>query len=180
MDQLESVNIQYNLTTLFLTAINDIDFSNPRDKEIVILRFGLNDENKMKTLANDGEQFGVSRELIRQLLNKFFRKLRAKIDVQQKTKMGNCYALYEFILTNTCNDEKLNLSKVTNFTLNSELGIRATVEIITAVLYKESIRKGVKEVIFETINEFTNLSIKLAKLRISIKNRVLNQIILEI
>jgi RNA polymerase primary sigma factor len=47
----------------------------PKEKEVIILRFGLED-NCPKTLEEIGEVFGVTRERIRQIEEKAFRKLR--------------------------------------------------------------------------------------------------------
>jgi len=52
-----------------------LDTLNPREKEVLMLRFGLVD-NKEKTLEEVGQIYGVTRERIRQIEDKALRKLR--------------------------------------------------------------------------------------------------------
>lgn len=57
----------------------------PREYAIINRRFGLND-NKPSTLAEIGDQFGLSRERIRQLENKAFEKIRQDPDFTEFVK----------------------------------------------------------------------------------------------
>jgi RNA polymerase primary sigma factor len=52
-----------------------LDELNEREKEVVIMRFGLDDE-QARTLEEVGKQFGVTRERIRQIESKTLAKLR--------------------------------------------------------------------------------------------------------
>ena len=52
-----------------------LDELNDREKEVVIMRFGLDDEQP-RTLEEVGKQFGVTRERIRQIESKTLAKLR--------------------------------------------------------------------------------------------------------
>ncbi|XP_031276175.1 RNA polymerase sigma factor sigB [Pistacia vera] len=54
-----------------------LDSLNPREKQVVRWRFGL-DDGRMKTLQEIGELMGVSRERIRQIESCAFRKLKNK------------------------------------------------------------------------------------------------------
>ncbi|XAR63363.1 hypothetical protein NMG60_11023273 [Bertholletia excelsa] len=54
-----------------------LDALNPREKQVIRLRFGLED-GRMKTLQEIGELMGVSRERIRQIESSAFRKLKNK------------------------------------------------------------------------------------------------------
>lgn len=54
-----------------------LDTLNPREKQVVRLRFGL-ENGRMKTLQEIGELMGVSRERIRQIESCAFRKLKSK------------------------------------------------------------------------------------------------------
>lgn len=54
-----------------------LDTLNPREKQVVRWRFGLED-GRMKTLQEIGELMGVSRERIRQIESCAFRKLKSK------------------------------------------------------------------------------------------------------
>ncbi|KAK3198285.1 hypothetical protein Dsin_021700 [Dipteronia sinensis] len=54
-----------------------LDTLNPREKQVVRWRFGL-DDGRMKTLQEIGEMMGVSRERIRQIESCAFRKLKNK------------------------------------------------------------------------------------------------------
>ena len=54
-----------------------LDTLNPREKQVVRWRFGLED-GMTKTLQEIGELMGVSRERIRQIESSAFRKLKSK------------------------------------------------------------------------------------------------------
>ena len=54
-----------------------LDSLNPREKQVVRWRFGLED-GRMKTLQEIGDLMGVSRERIRQIESCAFRKLKNK------------------------------------------------------------------------------------------------------
>ncbi|TQD68780.1 hypothetical protein C1H46_045687 [Malus baccata] len=65
-----------------------LDSLNPREKQVVRWRFGLED-GRMKTLQEIGELMGVSRERIRQIESCAFRKLKNK----KRTKHLQQYAV---------------------------------------------------------------------------------------
>jgi RNA polymerase primary sigma factor len=57
-------------------AVKDVlDELNEREREVVIMRFGLDDE-QARTLEEVGKTFGVTRERIRQIESKTLAKLR--------------------------------------------------------------------------------------------------------
>lgn len=60
------------------TVINILATLSDREKEVVMMRFGLEDDNP-KTLEEIGQHFGVTRERIRQIETKALRKLRNPI-----------------------------------------------------------------------------------------------------
>ena len=64
-----------------LSMKNDVhqalDTLTPREKQVVVLRFGLED-GRIRTLQEIGNIMGVSRERIRQIESGAFRKLRSK------------------------------------------------------------------------------------------------------
>ncbi len=49
-----------------------------RDKQVISLFFGLNNENHM-TLADIGDKVGISKERIRQIKNRSIRKMRSSL-----------------------------------------------------------------------------------------------------
>ena len=53
-----------------------LDTLSPKEKEIIIYRFGLNDDGIEYTLEQVGKMFNVTRERIRQIENKAIKKLR--------------------------------------------------------------------------------------------------------
>ena len=55
----------------------------PREREIVMFRYGLGEENEPLTLEQVGQRFGVTKERIRQLESRALRKLR-KIAEEEK------------------------------------------------------------------------------------------------
>lgn len=57
------------------TIMNLLDTFSNREKEIIILRFGLND-GVPRTLEDVGQVFGITRERVRQIENKCLRRLR--------------------------------------------------------------------------------------------------------
>lgn len=58
-----------------------VDSLPPREKQILQLRFGLNDDHPY-TLEEIGQQFGISRERVRQLQNDAFSRLRKRQAIQ--------------------------------------------------------------------------------------------------
>ena len=48
----------------------------PKERDVLIMRYGLNSDGGKKTLDEIGSQYGVSRERIRQIEAKALRKLR--------------------------------------------------------------------------------------------------------
>ena len=60
------------------TVINILATLSDREKEVMVMRFGLEDDNP-KTLEEIGQHFGVTRERIRQIETKALRKLRNPI-----------------------------------------------------------------------------------------------------
>jgi len=57
----------------------------PREQTILQLRFGLTGGDE-KTLEEVGQQFGVTRERIRQIQDEALRKLRKRIEKRDKKK----------------------------------------------------------------------------------------------
>jgi len=55
----------------------------PREQTILQLRFGLNGGNE-KTLEEVGQQFGVTRERIRQIQDEALKKLRKRIEQRDR------------------------------------------------------------------------------------------------
>lgn len=64
-----------NLSILKENLYEMLDFLTPREKKIVIMRFGL-DGGEMHTLEEVGKEFGVTRERVRQIEAKTLEKLR--------------------------------------------------------------------------------------------------------
>ena len=57
-------------------VIEALDDLSDREKQVVMMRFGLNDNGKAHTLEEVGREFGVTRERIRQIEAKTLAKLR--------------------------------------------------------------------------------------------------------
>ena len=53
-----------------------LDQLNPKEKDVLILRYGLNDNGQKKTLDEIGNRYGVSRERIRQIETRAISKLK--------------------------------------------------------------------------------------------------------
>ena len=49
---------------------------NPKEKDVLILRYGLDDNGRKKTLDEIGNRYGVSRERIRQIETRAISKLK--------------------------------------------------------------------------------------------------------
>ncbi len=64
-----------NLSILKENLYEMLDFLTPREKKIVVMRFGL-DGGEMHTLEEVGKEFGVTRERVRQIEAKTLEKLR--------------------------------------------------------------------------------------------------------
>jgi RNA polymerase primary sigma factor len=64
----------------------------PRERNILSLRFGLVDDNP-KTLEEIGQQFGVTRERIRQIQNEALKKLRIKVQKRDRPARDNIVTL---------------------------------------------------------------------------------------
>jgi RNA polymerase primary sigma factor len=65
-----------------------LDILNERELRILGLRFGLNG-NKPLTLAEIGDEFGVTRERIRQLQNAALKKLRKALEKKERMVLQN-------------------------------------------------------------------------------------------
>ena len=66
----------------------------PKERDILILRYGLNNNGEKKTLDEIGSHYGVSRERIRQIENRAISKLKklcknANLTVDLKNYFGN-------------------------------------------------------------------------------------------
>ena len=48
----------------------------PKERDVLIMRYGLNDDGNRKTLEEIGSRYGVSRERIRQIENRAISKLK--------------------------------------------------------------------------------------------------------
>lgn len=64
-----------NLTLLKENLYDMLDFLTPRERKIIIMRFGL-DGGEIHTLEEVGKEFGVTRERVRQIEAKTLEKLR--------------------------------------------------------------------------------------------------------
>lgn len=53
-----------------------LDKLSPKERDVLILRYGLNDHGEKKTLEEIGSRYGVSRERIRQIENRAMSKLK--------------------------------------------------------------------------------------------------------
>lgn len=78
LDNLQSKNVVHDLAKL----IEDLD---PRESEIIRLRFGLNGE-KPKTLEEVGEMFNITRERVRQLQNMALTRMRKALIEKEKQR----------------------------------------------------------------------------------------------
>ena len=70
VEEIENTDMSERLHSL-------LDSLNEREREIICLRFGLYD-NEPKTLQELGEQYGLTRERIRQIESRALRKLKVK------------------------------------------------------------------------------------------------------
>jgi RNA polymerase primary sigma factor len=66
----------------------------PRESRILSLRFGLDDDTP-RTLEEVGQQFGVTRERIRQIQDEALRKLRVKIEQRDRPAPEPAFSLAE-------------------------------------------------------------------------------------
>jgi RNA polymerase primary sigma factor len=66
----------------------------PREKTILAMRYGLEDDTP-KTLEEIGDEFGVTRERIRQIQNEALKKLRAKVEKKDRPSAERALALTE-------------------------------------------------------------------------------------
>ncbi len=78
LDNLQSKNVVGDLNRL-------IDELEPREAEIIRLRFGLNGD-KPKTLEEVGEMFGVTRERVRQLQNMALTRMRKALIANERQR----------------------------------------------------------------------------------------------
>jgi len=70
------------------------DVLTPRERAVLSLRFGLEDDNPM-TLEEIGGRFKVTRERIRQIQNEALKKLRAKVEKRDRRPVEPVLALAE-------------------------------------------------------------------------------------
>lgn len=61
---------------LFCEMRSILDQLSTKEKDVLIMRFGLDDDGKKKTLEEIGSRYGVSRERIRQIENRAISKLK--------------------------------------------------------------------------------------------------------
>jgi len=61
---------------LFCEMRSILDKLSTKEKDVLIMRFGLDDDGKKKTLEEIGSRYGVSRERIRQIENRAISKLK--------------------------------------------------------------------------------------------------------
>ena len=54
-----------------------LDYLEPRERDIIRMRAGLDDHHKGMTLEEIGQQFGITKERVRQLNQRAMNKLRA-------------------------------------------------------------------------------------------------------
>ena len=59
----------------------------PKERDVLILRYGLDNNGNKKTLDEIGSQYGVSRERIRQIENRAIAKLK-KLCKNKKLAVG--------------------------------------------------------------------------------------------
>jgi len=64
-----------------------LETMNPREKEVLSLRYGLKDKTT-HTLNEIAQQFGITRERVRQIENTAMSKLRAHIKTKEKEEFG--------------------------------------------------------------------------------------------
>ena len=64
---------QENLFEVIQKMLNQLS---PKERDVLIMRFGLNDDGNRKTLEEIGSRYGVSRERIRQIENRAISKLK--------------------------------------------------------------------------------------------------------
>lgn len=65
--------IQENLFSEIRKILNQLS---PKERDVLIMRFGLDDDGNKKTLEEIGSRYGVSRERIRQIENRAISKLK--------------------------------------------------------------------------------------------------------
>jgi len=80
LDNLQNKNVVSNLSRL----VDDLE---PREAEIIRLRFGLNGD-RGKTLEEVGEMFGVTRERVRQLQNMALSRMRKALIANERQRSG--------------------------------------------------------------------------------------------
>lgn len=62
--------------SLFTEIRNVLNQLSPKERDVLIMRFGLDDDGNKKTLEEIGTRYGVSRERIRQIENRAISKLK--------------------------------------------------------------------------------------------------------
>jgi len=91
-----------------------------KEKQIIELRYGLTG-NKPMTLASIGEVFGISRERIRQILDKAHKKIRGKGQRQIKTDSINtpCAELLVYVRSIVSPDQPNSVERLVEFSINN-------------------------------------------------------------
>jgi len=93
-------------------CFNILDILSPRNKEVIIQRFGLQD-NKKETLENIGKKFGITRERVRQIEANSLNKIK---ELKKEKELKEIFSLINLELKNQggLKREDILLSKLGN------------------------------------------------------------------